>query len=159
MIAPERLVIDGIEYLIRPGRASDHSFVVESWVMSYRHQSRAKDAGRSYLRGHKRLVRGLLERTPLRVACLAEDDDVIVGWACLVEGDMPLVHYGFVKEAFRGKGIARALFANVLDKPLGVYTHRCWRMSVVPMTWTYDPYAVFAEHRPVGYVERSERTA
>lgn len=62
-------------------------------------------------------VGNLLANSTVLVACLAEDPDVILGYAIV---DEPALHYIFVKEAWRGKGIATMLVQNLT---LDVVTH------------------------------------
>lgn len=142
-----RLDFDGVPILLRPAGLDDHPFIVDSWVMSYRNQARARDAGRAYLRGHKRAVRECLKRAAVRVACLEEKPAVIVGYAVLEQGDVPVIHWVFVKQNFRGKGIAHALLDDEKDRTDIVFTHKSWR----PVTQTgalYDPYPFFLGPEP-----------
>lgn len=52
------------------------------------------------------LVKG--DRTIIKVACLKEDIDVILGYSILSK-DYQSIHWVFVKSAWRNKGIARSL--------------------------------------------------
>ena len=133
-----RLSFDGVPILIRPAGTDDHPFIVDSWVMSYRNQARARDAGRAYLRGHKRAVRECLKRAGVRVACLEQKPSVIVGYAVIEASDAPVIHYIFCKREFRGAGIAKGIIADLIDRSDVVYTHKAFRSA--PPSWIYDPY-------------------
>lgn len=142
-------------FVLRAGHAGDHPFVVDSWVKSYQSYVMMREcphcggAGRIYrgqrfLRGHKRLVREILARgAALLVACMPDDPETILGWACTEDG---VVHYVFTKRDVRRVGIAKALLA-----PFGagtVYTHR--GNVDAPAGFIYDHHAaifVFADAR------------
>jgi GNAT superfamily N-acetyltransferase len=64
-------------------------------------------------------VRGVLAHfdTLLRVACLPDDFDAILGWAAIDVGrSPPRLHFVYVRKEARGQGIARSLLAGV-EKP------------------------------------------
>lgn len=108
--------------------------------MSYRNQTRARDAGPAYLRGHKRAIRECLARPHVatRIACLQEQPDTILGYS-VIEGRC--CHYIFVKRDFRGEGLARSLIRDLLDGQPATYSHRGWKAA--PAAWSYSPYSLF----------------
>jgi GNAT superfamily N-acetyltransferase len=55
------------------------------------------------------------------VTCAADDPDQILGFL-VHEG--PVVHYLYVKELFRRKGLATALLDSAQIPPVFFYTHR-----------------------------------
>jgi len=60
-------------------------------------------------------VRAILARpdSVLRVACLPDDSDAILGWS-VISGDEPhTLHYVYVRKDARKQGIARLLLAGV----------------------------------------------
>lgn len=92
-----------VAFLLRPGRPSDLPFVVDSWV---------KRGGlpNERLGAATARVRGILASPDsiLRVAHVPDDDDAILGWACLgAEGP----HYVYVRKDARRQGIATALLS------------------------------------------------
>ena len=114
-------------YAIRPGREGDDAFVCESWQMAHAQTRLGREMGLHYVSDQKGLIRAILERpsTELRVACVPEDLDAILGYAVvgLVRDPEPRVYYAYTKAEARRLGIARALLADLLDKPV-CYTHR-----------------------------------
>ena len=99
-----------IPFTLRLGRPSDLAFVVDSWVKRGHHRNeRLSDATAR--------VRALLasEGTELRIACLPDDEDAIVGWAVVVTKP-PTLHYVYVRKELRGNGIARALLNGIPRK-------------------------------------------
>lgn len=62
-----------------------------------------------FMENYHKVVKALLSlpSTSVRVACLKEDHEVVLGYAVL--GGNHILHYVFVKKAWRGIGIARSL--------------------------------------------------
>lgn len=64
-----------------------------------------------FMDNYKKMSEMLLKdrtRTVVKVACLKEDQDVIIGYSIL-SADYQTIHYVYVKSAFRKQGIARSL--------------------------------------------------
>jgi GNAT superfamily N-acetyltransferase len=97
-----------IPVAIRLGRPSDLAFVVDSWV------KRGHERGER-LREATARVRALLARhdSVLRVACLPDDSDAILGWAVITAKPPHKLHYVYVRKEARKQGIARTLLAGV----------------------------------------------
>lgn len=134
--ATERLAI-----ALRPARPGDASFVINSWLKSYASSDAAKVLPREvYFRGQHGLITAILGRegTRVLVACMADDTDAILGWAC-VEGSV--VHFTYVKQTYRRLGVAKRLLAPLLAQAC-TYTHRARGLGElpVPSRWTFDPY-------------------
>lgn len=100
---------------VRPFRETDLSFVMRSWLDNYRYSSQfAREIGSDddYYPYHRALVAAILARptTQVHVACEAGDEDHVYGYAVLEQQDRELVlHYAYVKPAYRGFGIGRTL--------------------------------------------------
>ena len=132
--------------VMRPAKfPEDEALIYSSWKESYSHSRWATQFRRPlyfYLQGL--IIRDLLARAAVLVACAEDDPDVIVGWSCTGPGDV--VHYGWVKARFRGNGIARALLAPFEGRAV-VCTHaqqeydrmRGEWVPRVPAGWRFDP--------------------
>lgn len=101
-----------IPFAIRLGRPSDLPFVVDSWV------KRGHERGERLRDATARVRRILSADSVLRVACLPDDSDAIVGWAVVSTDASPKLHYVYVRKELRGQGIARVLLAGV-ENPRG----------------------------------------
>lgn len=100
---------------IRDIREGDLPFVFQTWLKSFKTDSHFAHRIRDtvYFPNHHLIVEILLERATTLVACLEDDEDVILGYLTF-ERDlrgMPVLHYAFVKEAWRRNGVARSLYA------------------------------------------------
>lgn len=128
-----------IAFVIRPAKGDDHPFIVDSFCMSFRGQARARSFGQLFLRDYKWFVRELLKRAECRVACLADDPDLILGWAMV--HSRYVVTYAFTKQDFRHNGIATALLADELKRTDIVYTHSSHQLLRIPDGWLFAPMA------------------
>lgn len=121
--------------VLRPGVPEDLAFIVDSWVMSFRGQAIARDAGRGYMRDMKWLVRRLLEQCAILVAADEDEPGAIWGWAA-TRGNAIL--YVFVRREFRRQGIAKRLLAPYLTKPTVIYAAKTNDRIPIPEHWTYS---------------------
>lgn len=101
--------------IIRPGTPEDHNFVLATMLRAIKYGSdyfRAMDRT-SYFKGFSTHIRRLLNGPGrLKVASLPGDvgeDDLILGYALLSSN---VLHFIYVKSAFREQGVARALLAD-----------------------------------------------
>lgn len=101
---------------------TDEAFVLSSWVLSYEHSLVAATLGKAHYRSRWTLVaQQLLARSQTLVAANPTASDVLLGFLTF---EPAAVHYCFVKEFARGRGIARQLLeAAGVASPL-VVTHR-----------------------------------
>jgi GNAT superfamily N-acetyltransferase len=97
-----------IPFHVRLGRPSDLPFVVDSWV-------KRGHARGERLRDATARVRAILadDTTELRVACLPDDEDAILGWAAVTTDESPRLHYAYVRKECRRQGIANALLPDI----------------------------------------------
>lgn len=123
-------------YDIRPGRETDHPFVISSWLASDRHSPAGRDMGERYASEHRETVKRILMRAELRVACVVDTPDAILGWA--VTGP-DTVYYVYVRRDVRRLGIGRALVGDLAKGQLE-YTHRPVTRGEMklPEGWTYN---------------------
>lgn len=101
--------------IVRPMHDGDRNFVRSSWLRSYRELTKwaPKDA---YFRLHHDVVEGLLARARCVVAAAKDDDAHVLGWACGEPSDShPLLHFAYVKQAYRNHGLATKLVDAALE--------------------------------------------
>lgn len=112
---------------LRPFVTDDARCVVSDWVRSYASNRVGPPLlGPVYKAGQTALVERLLKRCDVLVATHADTPDLILGW-CVAErhSDALLVHFAYVKSAFRRLGVASLLLAGFgwgRGQPLH-YTH------------------------------------
>lgn len=74
----------------------------------------------------------------LTIACSMEEPTVVLGWA-LISLDASVLHYAFVKEPFRNKGIAKRLIGS---NKIEIVTHITDLGNKIRRAkgWTFDPW-------------------
>lgn len=136
--APPPAVLFGI----RPGRASDHAFIVSSWLGGDKYSPAGRDMGAVYVIEHEITVYMLLARldVEVRVAHAPDDDDAILGWAVCKPTSPAVVFYAYTKRDARKLGIASSLLDDLRDQRVE-YTHRPVIKARLPLPagWTYNP--------------------
>lgn len=98
-----------LEFNVREMREGDWNFVAHSWKRSYRTQKTSWPANFYDAEMQKRLDK-LSNRATFLLAVDVEDPDQIFGWACAED---PLLHFVFVKKAFRRQKIATTLIEKL----------------------------------------------
>lgn len=135
-----------VQLELRPMRDTDRHFVLNSWLKSYAAKSAdARDytgaAWRLFSRDYVQVVRDLLERSTVVVACLREEPDSVIGWFA-VEGDA--IHYVLVKPRWRRLGVARWMLTDYAELPV-VFTHRTSDAAKcpIPKGWIYRRFRIW----------------
>lgn len=121
---------------IRDVREEDLPLIYSTWLLGLYHGCEwfgriKKD---SFFKNYKRALEGLLPRCQIKVAALADDPDVILGYVCFRGESLDWI---FVKKAWRKMGIAKSLL------PAGITN--CTHLTKVgrslkPKEWTFDPF-------------------
>ena len=107
-----------LHFALRPAEPKDHPFIASAWVKEMRHApfSRHCPSG-VYVPCQHALVHQILAGSDAQIACDPANPDHLYG--CAVHaGDV--VHWLYVKSAYRGLGVGRALlfacFGDVLPE-------------------------------------------
>lgn len=102
---------DGL-YDIRDGKENDHKFVLATMLRGLYYGDSwfsliPKDL---FMDNYKKVVLGIINSpdTTLKVACLKEEPDVILGYS-LLSSNFDTVFWVYVKSSWRNKGIAKRL--------------------------------------------------
>jgi GNAT superfamily N-acetyltransferase len=121
----EEKEIETVPIQIRYAGKEDEAFIFATWLNSYRKSGFARNIRSSvYFPNHHKLVTALVGKSMVVVATNPEDDAHIYGWACAEVGmEMPIVHYVFVKELYRGFGIGKKLLESMKITGRFAYTH------------------------------------
>ena len=127
---------------LRGYKEEDKGFIYSTWLRGLYHGSDwfSEIDKASFFTNYSKVVDLILSKndTQVRVACDPEDEDVIYGYTILGPG---LVHYCFVKEPWRAKGLARLLLGAHEVKSV---THITKPGNAIrkKLLWTFDPFKV-----------------
>ena len=109
---------------VRPAASSDHDFVQGTLLNHFYEESfwAQRLTTRIFFDGHTPIVKGLLYRAQVNVACEKEDPDALLGFVIFEPSVMDsrdltplspnILDFLFVKKSFRGLGIGRLLFTS-----------------------------------------------
>jgi len=99
-------------YDVRDSRPTDKSFILATFLRGlYYGDSWFSEIPKDiFMENYKRVVEALLNspNVSVKVACLREDPDVILGYSILSK-DFTTIHWVYCKSAWRKKGIGRSL--------------------------------------------------
>lgn len=129
---------------IRPAVASDKSLILSTFLKSlyYSNDFYGQIDQKAYFDGYGRVIEHLLQKSVLRplVACLADEPEVVLGWA-LVEPEASVIHYCYVKKAWRNQGIAKQLVQGL---ELKICTHLTKAGNAIRLkkSITFNPFKI-----------------
>lgn len=97
-------------YDIRDATAEDSNFILATFLRGLYYGDSwfsliPKDI---FMVHYKAVAEALINKATIKVACLKEDPNVILGYS-VMSADYQTVHWCYVKSAWRHKGIARSL--------------------------------------------------
>lgn len=136
---------------IRQATPDDLRFVRDSWFESYRRGGFAPEIGFDlFSEGQRRLIDHLtdVEDRPaiIRVAYALNAPDEILGWICwehATDGNQQVLHYVYVKNAYRKMGIAEGLIDRAKNSHgFKFYSHqtRAGIQLAKKYGFRYNPY-------------------
>jgi hypothetical protein len=136
---------------IREAIPTDINFIYSCWLRSYRNDS---DIGLSvtktvFFDSYQQIIDGILNRstTKVFVACKPDEPTTIFGFL-VAESSVKILHYCFIKDAFRGFGLANLLFQEAfLDskKSEVIITHKTYTCKSLCDCFLYNPFNLFSK--------------
>jgi GNAT superfamily N-acetyltransferase len=135
-------------FTLRPARDADVPFIVKPWLQQLRDEVSTRFINdRVFFQRHGALVQQLLKESTTIIAYDANDPDHLYGFAC---GSDRAVHWVYVKGAFRGMGLGRALLERLIGASVGATDIPCSHAShlfndrkfVARYRLAYDPYVL-----------------
>ncbi len=137
------------EWLIRDGKDADEAFIYSSWSNSYRYGSAMGKSCKNkiFYPNFAKVINSILSKpnTQVIVAVNKEDPLVIFGYVITQPG---IIHYVFVKEAFRSFGIGRALYDACGE--IDFYTFKTFSLTPILREYgkeliNYNPFLIFQQ--------------
>lgn len=125
-----------MNYTIRPFTETDRSFIFSTWLLGLYHGNDwfgeiDKDV---YFKQYQQVIDALLKKSEVRVACLPDEPDVVLGYVAYTGNTL---HWVFVKKAWRKLGIATAL----VPENVQVVSHLTKvGKSLRKPTWSFNPF-------------------
>lgn len=125
--------------ILRPANESDKNFLLSTWLKSYYVHGNAyrKPNQTIYYKEHQEFIKRKLESCIVTIATTTEDETQIIGY---IVNDPECTHYLYVKNLFRGFGIAKKLMEGN-KRP--TYSHHTSYSDQVNKGMSYDPYSFY----------------
>ncbi len=101
--------ISGTEVSIRDPQPGDINFLLSTALKGLYYGSRfwAEVDQDSFFKNYEPFLKSLMLKTTIKVACLDDDKDVILGWVMYHNETLDFI---FVKKSYRKLGIAKLLY-------------------------------------------------
>lgn len=144
MTIPEQNLKSQVQ--IRNATEADVPFIFNSWLKSYRSALAVKTVSNPvYFEFQHKAIEKLLQRSQVHMLCSPDDASQVFGYVvCEKVEEIPVLHYAYIKYAFRGMGLCKLLMQHAgLDKQTGgFYTHETH--STIKLLkngkFVYNPY-------------------
>lgn len=107
--------------LIRESLESDTNFILSSWLKSFRNSQAVRGMdNEEYFTGQELVIKKILHKSITKVIVNPEDEDQILAYMTVeTKNHKAIVHYIYVKQTFRGFGLATKLIkAFALHDPI-----------------------------------------
>lgn len=132
---------------LRPAADSDIPFILSSWLHGYRKASVTSGISNTiYFKSHEALLKNLLRVSNIVVACAKDNPDQIFGYVVSeYDGISLTVHWLYIKQPFRGLGMARSLMGVIRDTTYQVewHTSRTRPSGLLGPVSVYNPYLLY----------------
>ncbi len=128
---------------VRVGTPEDLNFVFATWLRNYRHGSQfaKKISNDVFYRWHHKVIERIIERgAQIRIVHPAGDPGTILGYSCIeLFEERPLVHFIYIKKAWRGMGLAKKL----IWETEGYFSHMTDHLDLNRHpSFHYNPYLI-----------------
>ena len=130
-----------LEISIRAPKTEDWNYILDSWKRSFR-ETLQWVPGQNFYSHMTNVIEALRsdKSTTFQIACDPEDEAFIFGWACL--GRSNLIHYCFVRHAFRRANVAKRVTGLSSNTPASCthWTRTCEKITKKhPGLLIYEP--------------------
>lgn len=97
-------------FVVRSYKSEDKNFIMASFLRGvyYGNSFYNMTPKDDFMNNYKHVGESLINNAKIRVACLPDDQDVILGY-CITSVSDEIIHWCFVKTAWRRQGILKAM--------------------------------------------------
>ena len=133
----------------RANVANDFPFVYQTFVEGAKTYTYSLMVGKIYYRRYKPIVKNILLRSKVLVACLPDDPNTIVGYIIYEYLDnIPIIHWVHTRKMFQKQGIAKEL-CKLINKDFGdtltMSSHVCKDFYELRKKFNlgFDPFLIY----------------
>lgn len=135
---------------VRPMGDADFNFIINSWLKTYKYSGPAvkRMLDRVYFETYEPIVKTLIRRSDVYVACLRDDPEIIVGYLAIERTkNHDVIHFCLVKDLWQKMGVATYLIEAADPRPDTYFTH--WTnpiQSIInKVTYLFNPFLITKE--------------
>lgn len=129
-----------MELKVRPATDSDRAFIFSTFLRGLYFGSEffSQIDSKVFFQNYQSVVEKVLERAEVRIACLEEDPDVVLGYMVLL-GEA--IVFAYTKAEFRQLGIQKKLLGH---NPVATVTHLTKVGNAIrhKKKWSFNPFYV-----------------
>lgn len=105
------MTLNGIEILIRDPQSNDINFILSTMLkgLYYGWSFWQMVDQEAFFSNYEPFLKQLMLRSTIKVACLADDQDVILGYSMFKDST---IHFIFCKKSYRKLGLAKLLYPD-----------------------------------------------
>jgi len=126
----------------------DRNFILATWLRCFRQSPFTKHIPNDiFFDMHQQVIERFWKRptAKTKIACLEDDENVIMGYLAFENTRPETLHFCYVKETLQGEGVARELFkqSGIDLNEVHHFTHFTKDMETVSVkyrTLRYSPY-------------------
>lgn len=129
-----------MEIKIRTVRESDLAFIYATFLrgLYYGNSWYGTINKKDFFDNYPAVLDKIIRKSLINIACLTEDEDVILGYSIAEPG---ILHWVGVKEAWRMQGIAKKLLAD-FDIKAVTHTTKAGDAIRKKKNWIYNPFLI-----------------
>lgn len=128
---------------VRDGVVTDHDFILSTWLKRLYHDNDDKSyigemESDDFYKNYERVIKYILTKPAVwvRVVCLKDDPDVIIGYAIIEKN---ILHWVYTKKGWRELGMAKKLIPP--------YITHCTHLTdtarlIRPKEWIFNPFLI-----------------
>ena len=116
----------------------DEAFIMSTWLkgLYYGNSWFRQIPQDTFFDAYRDVITRLAASSEIKVACLADDPDVILGYSV---SSGPILHWVFVKQAWRKLGLAK----DLVNPRTYVTTHMTTvGQAIKPKDWIFNPFLI-----------------
>jgi hypothetical protein len=100
---------NGVEVVVREPQEGDVNFMLSTMLKGLYYGSKfwSEVDQESFFSHYEPFIKNLMIASSVKIACLEDDQDVILGWSMFKQD---VLHFVFVKKSYRKLGIAKLLY-------------------------------------------------
>ena len=131
------------DFIIRPAVDGDRNFIFSTWLRSFRyHGELVRHVPNDiYYKYHQQVIERIMARGA-QALVIADKNDINTVFGYVITEGSTVVHFAYVKKAFRRMGFLRAALDNKTEWTFTHWTAVCNQLTYKYPNLQYNPYFI-----------------